>query len=105
MSSPVLFNGLLFYIDDGGIVSCVDTKTGEALYRERLGGKFSSSPILADGKLYFSSREGVVSVVEAGKQFKVLAQNTLDGQIMSSPAAVDGTIFIRTDKALYRIGK
>jgi outer membrane protein assembly factor BamB len=105
MSSPVLFNGLLFYVDDGGIVSCVDTKTGEALYRERLGGKFSSSPILADGKLYFCSREGVVSVVEAGKQFKVLAQNTLDGQIMASPAAVDGTIFIRTDKALYRIGK
>lgn len=105
MSSPVVSNGLLFYVDDGGIVSCVDTKTGEALYRERLGGKFSSSPILADSKLYFCSREGVVSVVEAGKQFKVLAQNTLDGQIMSSPAAADGTIFIRTDKALYRIGK
>ena len=105
MSSPVLFNGLLFYVDDGGIVSCVDVKTGEALYRERLGGKFSSSPILADGKLYYCSREGVVSVVEAGKQFKILAQNTLDGQIMASPAAFDGTIFIRTDKALYRIGR
>ena len=105
ISSPVLCSGLLFYVDDGGIVSCVDTKTGEALYRERLGGKFSSSPILADGKLYFCSREGVVSVVEAGQQFMVLAQNTLDGQIMASPAAVDGTLFIRTDKALYRIGK
>ena len=105
MSSPVLFNGLLFYVDDGGIVSCVDVKTGEALYRERLGGKFSSSPIVADGKLYFGSREGVVSVVEAGKTFKLLAQNKLDGQIMASPAAFDGTIFIRTDKALYRIGR
>lgn len=105
MSSPVLFNGLLFYVDDGGIVSCVDVKTGEALYRERLGGKFSSSPILADGKLYFCSREGVASVVEAGKTFKLLAQNKLDGQIMASPAAFDGTIFIRTDKALYRIGR
>ncbi len=105
MSSPVLSGGLLFYIDDGGIVSCVDAKTGEALYRERLGGKFSSSPILADGKLYFCSREGVVSVLPAGRQFKVLAQNTLDGQIMASPAALDGALFIRTDKALYRIGK
>ena len=105
MSSPALFNGLLFYVDDGGIVSCVDVKTGEALYRERLGGKFSSSPIVADGKLYFGSREGVVSVVEAGKTFKLLAQNKLDGQIMASPAAFDGTIFIRTDKALYRIGR
>lgn len=63
MCSPVLHDGLLFYVDDGGIVSCVDTKTGEAFYRERIGGKFSASPILADGKLYFASREGVVTVL------------------------------------------
>ena len=65
MCSPVLHNDLLFYVDDGGIVSCVDVKTGEAFYRERIGGKFSASPILADGKLYFSSREGVVTVIAA----------------------------------------
>lgn len=105
MSSPVVSDGLLFYVDDGGIVSCVDAKTGDMIYRERLGGKFSASPILADGKLFFSSREGVVTVVQAGRNFKILAQNKLDGQIMASPIAFDGTVFIRTDKALYRIGK
>ncbi|MBE2287847.1 MAG: PQQ-binding-like beta-propeller repeat protein [Prosthecobacter sp.] len=105
MCSPVLHDGLLFYIDDGGIVSCVDTKTGEALYRERLGGKFSASPILADGKLYFCSREGVVTIVPAAKEFKILAQNTLDGPIMASPIADGSALFIRTDKALYKIGK
>lgn len=105
MCSPVLHNGLLFYVDDGGIVSCVDAATGEALYRERLGGKFSASPILADGKLYFCSREGVVSVIPATKEFKILAQNTLDGSIMASPVADGGALFIRTDKALYKIGK
>lgn len=105
MCSPVLHNGLLFYVDDGGIVSCVDTKTGEVFYRERLGGKFSASPILASGKLYFCSREGVVSIVPATKEFKILAQNTLDGSIMASPIADDSALFIRTDKALYKIGK
>lgn len=104
MCSPVLHDGLLFYIDDGGIVSCVDTKTGEAIYRERLGGKFSASPILAGGKLYFCSREGVVSTIPATKEFKILAQNTLDGSIMASPIADGGALFIRTDKALYKIG-
>ncbi|MEN3939810.1 PQQ-binding-like beta-propeller repeat protein [Prosthecobacter sp. SYSU 5D2] len=104
MCSPVLANGLLFYVDDGGIVSCVDCQTGEALYRERLGGKFSASPILADGKLYFSSREGVVTVVPAAKEFKILAQNSLDGGLMASPVAVDGVLYLRTDKALYKIG-
>lgn len=105
MCSPVLHNGLLFYVDDGGIVSCVDTKTGEAFYRERIGGKFSASPILADGKLYFSSREGVITVINAAKAFNILAQNTLDGGSMASPIADGSALFIRTDKALYKIGK
>ncbi len=105
MCSPILHNGLLFYVDDGGIVSCVDTVTGEAFYRERLGGKFSASPILANGKLYFCSREGVITILPATKEFKILAQNTLDGPIMASPIADGSALFLRTDKALYKIGK
>lgn len=104
MCSPVLAGDLLFYVDDGGIVSCVEVKTGEALFRERLGGKFSASPILADGKIYFASREGVVTVIAATREFKILAQNTLEGGLMASPVAVDGALYLRTDKALYRIG-
>jgi hypothetical protein len=105
MCSPVLANGLLFYVDDGGIVSCVDPKTGESLYKERIGGKYSASPIVADNQIYFASREGVVTIVAASKDFKILAQNTLEGALMASPIAVDGTLYLRTDKALYRIGK
>jgi outer membrane protein assembly factor BamB len=105
MCSPVLAGGLLFYVDDGGIVSCVDPETGEAHYRERIGGKFSASPIVADGKVYFASREGVVTTLPVSKEFKILAQNSLEGSLMASPAAVDGALYLRTDKALYRIGK
>jgi outer membrane protein assembly factor BamB len=105
MCSPVLARGFLFYVDDGGIVSCVDPKTGESLYKERIGGKYSASPIVADGHIYFASREGVVTVIPASKDFKILAQNTLEGALMASPIAVDGTLYLRTDKALYRIGK
>jgi len=105
MCSPVLTNGLLFYIDDGGIVSCIDPNTGEAHYRERLGGKFSASPIVADGKIYFASREGVVTVIAAQKIFNTLSQNTLEGALMASPVAVGRTLYLRTDRALYRIEK
>jgi len=104
MASPVLANGLLFYVDDGGILSCVEPATGEVHYRERLGGKFSASPIVANGKLYFCSREGVVSVVPAEKTFRIDAQNTLDGTLMASPVALDGALYLRTEAALYRIG-
>ena len=104
MSSPVLAAGLLFYADDGGILSCVDPKTGEALYRERLGGKFSSSPIVVGDKLIHASREGVINRVKAGPKFEILAQNTLDGTpIMASPVTDGEALFIRTEKALYRI--
>lgn len=104
MSSPVLAAGLLFYADDGGILSCVDPKTGEALYRERLGGKYSSSPIVAGDKLILASREGVINLVKAGPKFEILSQNTLDGTpIMASPVTDGEALFIRTEKALYRI--
>jgi hypothetical protein len=105
MCSPLLRDGLLYYVDDGGILSCVDTQTGEAVYRERLGGKFSSSPILAGDKILIGSREGVVSLVKAGRTFQLLSQNTLDGSIMASPSTDGEALFIRTDKAIYRIEK
>ena len=105
MASPVLENGLLFYVSEGGIASSVEAATGRTFYRERLRGKFSASPILAAGRLYYSNREGVTFVVPAAREFSILAENKLDGQIMASPAAIEGAIFLRTDKALYRIGQ
>lgn len=104
MSSPVLAEGLLYFVDDGGIVTCVDAATGEDLYRERLGGKYSASPIVADGRLWFASREGGVTVVPVGRQFRIEAQNALEGSLMASPVAVDGALYLRTEAALYRIG-
>jgi outer membrane protein assembly factor BamB len=105
MCAPILHAGLLFYVDDGGILSCVDARTGEAIYRERLGGKFSSSPILVDDKLIIGSREGVVSIVDASRTFHIRSQNTLDGPIMSSPITDGSALYLRTDKALVKISK
>jgi len=68
------------------------------------GGKFSASPVLAEGRIYFASREGVVTVLEAGRAFKILAQNELGGGIMASPVLADGALYLRTDKELHRIG-
>ncbi len=105
ISSPLLVGDELYFVSDGGIFSCVNARTGEPYYRERLGGKFTSSPLSADGRIYVCSREGVTSVLKPGQKFEVLAQNKLDGSIMGSPAAVEGALILRTDKALYRLGK
>ena len=104
MPSPLLVGDELFIISDqGGVVTCLDAKTGEPHFRERIDGNYSASPTLIDGRIYFLSREGVCTVLAPGKAFKVLAKNKLDGGFMASPAAVDGALFLRTDSALYRI--
>ena len=92
-------------VSDNGVATCLDAKTGAMLWSERLGGNFSSSPLYADGRIYVSNREGKTFVLAPGREYKLLATNQLDGTIMASPAAVDDALFIRTDKALYRIEK
>ncbi len=103
MPSPVLLGGELYFVNDSGMLSCLDAKTGEEHYRERLPGEFSAAPTVADGRLYFSNRAGATLVVAGGPKFQVLATNQLPGKIMASLAAVDGTFYLRTDAALWAI--
>lgn len=105
MPSPLLVGDALYFVDDGGFLTCLDARTGAERYRERLGGNFSASPTFADGRLYLSSREGVTYVVAPGPKFELLAKNELPGTIMASAAIADGALFLRTDTALYRFGK
>jgi outer membrane protein assembly factor BamB len=102
--SPLCVGGLIFMIEDeGGITSCLDARTGQEYWRERLSGNYSASPIAAEGRLYFFSEEGRASVIEAGKEFKKLAENKLDDGFMASPAVADKALFLRTKTSLYRI--
>ncbi len=102
--SPLLVGDELYFVSDTGVITCLDAKSGEEIYKERLGGDYSSSPIFADGKIYIGNRTGLVTVIQPGKKFEVLGKNQLPGKIMATPAAVDGALFIRTDEAIYRIG-
>jgi outer membrane protein assembly factor BamB len=95
----------LYMVSDGAIASCLDAKTGEVHWQERLGGAFSASPILADGKIYFLSEDGVGHVIKAGTKFERVAKNELKERTLASYAAADGALFIRTAANLYRIEK
>lgn len=104
--SPLLVGDELYFVSDqGGVVTCLDAKTGQERWRERLDGKHCASPLYADGRIYLFSREGETAVLEPGTTFKLIATNKLDGQIMATPAAIDGALIVRTDQALYRIGR
>lgn len=104
--SPLIIGDLLFMVTDDGIATCRDAKTGDSHWKERLRGKFWGSPIFADGRIYIPSQEGVTHVIAPEKEFKLLAENKLDGDGGNSTPAVAGkAIFLRTATHLYRIEK
>ena len=102
--SPILAGEQLFIVNDAGIATCVEAKTGTIQWQQRLGGNYSASPVLADGRIYFQSEEGVTTVIEPSTTFKRLAINQLDGTMLASMAVADKSFFIRTQSHLYRIG-
>jgi len=103
--SPLLVGEELYLVSDIGIATCLDAKTGEIRWQQRLGGNFSASPVFADGRIYFLNEEGMTTVLAPGKEFRKLATNTLEGYTFASMAISGGAIFLRSDSNLYRIGR
>ncbi len=101
--SLVLLGELLFGIDDNGVATCWEAKTGNPLWNERIGGNYSAAPLEAEGRLYFFSEEGKTTVVAAEREFKKLAENQLGDGFMASPAVSGKALFLRTRTELYRI--
>jgi outer membrane protein assembly factor BamB len=101
--SLLLRDDLLFMVNDNGVVTCVEAKTGAEVWTGRLGQTFSASPISAGGRIYFFGEDGKATVIEAGRTFKVLAENTLDDGFMATPAIDGGALYVRTKSHLYRI--
>ena len=101
--SPLLIDGLVYTIEDQGVAMCLEEKTGQTVWKSRLGGNYSASPVYADGKLYFLSHEGKVSVVAPGREFHELAENNLPEGFIASPAIAGKALYLRTKKAVYRV--
>jgi len=101
--SLLLADDLLFMINDSGIVTCLEAKTGDVVWKARLGDTYSASPVVADGRIYFFGEDGKATVIDAGREFKVLAENRLDEGFMASPAIVGRALILRTRTHVYRI--
>ena len=102
-TSMLLIGDELTFTSDNGIATCLDARTGDEHWKERIEGNYSASPLFADGRLYFFSQEGKATVVARGTEYSHLADNILDGGFMASPAVADKAIFLRTETHLYRI--
>jgi outer membrane protein assembly factor BamB len=106
--STLLYKGVLYMINDSGILISFNPATGEVLKQGRLHGaidKYFSSPVAADDKVFLVGQGGQVSVLKAAGDWQVLAVNELDDECFATPAIADGRIYIRTRSALYAFGK
>jgi outer membrane protein assembly factor BamB len=102
---PVATNGLLFWVSDNGVARCVDAATGSEHWAQRLGGEFKASPVIAEGRVHFLNTAGKCFVLAAKPNFQRLAENSIDDEMLASPAIVDGQIYLRGKKGLYCIGE
>lgn len=93
----------LYMVSDNGIATCLDARTGEEIWRQRLEGAYSASPVLAGGRIYFLNEEGLTTVIKPGREYEKLAESRVAGRTLASIAPVDGMVFLRTDTHLYRI--
>lgn len=101
--SVLLVDDLLFMTTDAGVASAVEARTGTVVWTGRIGGTHSASPVAADGRVYFFGEDGKTVVVEAGRSFKVLAENQLGDGFMASPAIAGKAFIVRSRTHLYRI--
>ncbi|QDU98664.1 outer membrane protein assembly factor BamB family protein [Lignipirellula cremea] len=104
-ASLLLIDGLLYMAADTGVVSCVEPKTGDVIWSERLVKEYAASPLYADGRIYLFGREGEIHVLQPGREFKLLAETKLANGFMASPAVVDDSILVRSTSDLYRFEK
>ena len=101
--SPIVVGPWFLVVADNGVASCFRAKTGERVWMERLDGSHSASTVTADGLVYFLSDAGQCTVVRPGREFEVVAKNSLGERCSASPALSGGRIYIRGQKHLWAI--
>jgi len=103
--SPLLIDDAVYIVSDDGVATCYAADTGKQRWAKRLGGNFSASPLFAGGHIYYCGEQGETHVLKPGTKPEVIAVNKLPGPLMASPAAIEKSLYLRTDKAIYCIAE
>ena len=101
--SQLLIGDLLFMMNDSGVASCLDAKTGKEVWTKRTEGEYWSSPLYADGLIYCFSQKGQIPVFKASREFELVAENQLSDGFLASPAVAGKSLILRSKSHLYRI--
>ena len=101
--SPLLYDGLLYAVNDQGLLRCYAPADGQVFWEVNFDKPFYSSPVVADGKLYLFDRKGGGYIVPTGKQLGTVTTNTLPEGVFATPVFKEGRMYLRTLGDLYCI--
>jgi outer membrane protein assembly factor BamB len=101
--SPLIIGDAVYMLSDGGLLTCLDGKTGEDRWNERVGGTYSASPLYANGLMYLLAEDGTATVLKPGSSFQAIAKNKMNERALASCGVDGNALLLRTEKALYRI--
>ena len=103
LPSALLYQGILFFLSDGGVITALDPEDGSLHFQARPThpGRYHSSPIGYEGHVLIGSLEGDLTVFRAADEFEIVAESSLPEAIWASPAIAGGTLFLRSVDALY----
>ena len=102
--SPLVLDGLIYTIKNGGVLTVLRADTGEVVKTGRVGSApapYSASPIATGGRIYFANEDGILAVIRAGSDWSLLASNDLGEPLFATPALSDGRIYVRGQKSLF----
>jgi outer membrane protein assembly factor BamB len=102
--SPLVYDGVVYSVRNGGILTAFDARSGEVTKSARIPGAlggYAASPVAGGGHLYFCNEEGKVAVLKPGREWELVQLNDLKEDIFATPALSQGTLYIRTSGALY----
>jgi outer membrane protein assembly factor BamB len=104
--SPSVSGDQVFVINRANVLSSASVKTGEINWRLRIKGPISGSPIVTNQSLFIFNEEGLCQVVDISlkSEAKVLKEIDLKDTILCTPAADQGSLFVRSDSKLWKIG-
>ena len=122
VGSPLIDNGLVYYVGSQGILRVADALTGKMVYEKNLplslsqASSFSAgvaaSLVKAGGNIYVFDNNGTSVIFATGREYKQIAVNriqnvdkdSLNQEVFESTPVFDGTrMFLRGTRTLYCI--
>jgi len=103
ISTPAIYDGLIYQPDFSGFLHCLDAKTGEVYWVHDTFAAIWGSPLVVEGRVYLGDEDGDVVVLKTGTELEVIAEMNLGSAVYSTPVPANGVLFLGSRNRLFAL--